>query len=496
MNLPAEFEEKMKRLLGGEYGEFLKSYDSDRAMGLRVNRIKLGRGEEKRLPFTLRPVPWTEDGYYYDSAERPGRHPYHEAGVYYIQEPSAMAVAAVLEPEPGERVLDLCAAPGGKTSHAASLMAGKGFLLSNEIHPARAKILSQNVERMGLSDCVVTNESSDALARRFPGFFDKIIVDAPCSGEGMFRKDEEAAGQWSPGHVTLCAARQAEILENASAMLRPGGRMVYSTCTFSPEENEGTIARFLERHPDFRLVRVKMYPGFAPGRPEWTSGGGADGETEKTVRLWPHRLEGEGHFLALLEKAGGDTDAEGECGEAAESKAVKPAKGLNPQKGAKTPPYVKDRRLLKDFFQFCDQTLTPETAEWFAGQSTYVLFGGQLYLVPPEMPDFSGLKVLRAGLHLGEFKKNRFEPSHALALWLTPGQVNAYYETGDLREAESYLGGGVFSENACAGRVCGGAPAKGWALFVYGGFPLGWVKGAAGTLKNHYPKGLRWMNVH
>ena len=145
---------------------------------------------------------------------------------------------------------------------------------------------------MGLSDCVVTNESSDALARRFPGFFDKIIVDAPCSGEGMFRKDEEAAGQWSPGHVTLCAARQAEILENASAMLRPGGRMVYSTCTFSPEENEGTIARFLERHPDFRLVRVKMYPGFAPGRPKWTSGGGADGETEKTVRLWPHRLEG------------------------------------------------------------------------------------------------------------------------------------------------------------------------------------------------------------
>ena len=496
MNLPAEFEEKMKRLLGGEYGEFLKSYESDRAMGLRINRIKLGRGEEKRLPFTLRPVPWTEDGYYYDSAERPGRHPYHEAGVYYIQEPSAMAVAAVLEPEPGERVLDLCAAPGGKTSHAASLMAGKGFLLSNEIHPARAKILSQNVERMGLSDCVVTNESSDALARRFPGFFDKIIVDAPCSGEGMFRKDEEAAGQWSPGHVTLCAARQAEILENASAMLRPGGRIVYSTCTFSPEENEGTIARFLESHPDFRLVRVKMYPGFAPGRPEWISGGGADGELEKTVRLWPHRLEGEGHFLALLEKAGEDTDAEGECGEAAESKVVKPAKGLKPQKGAKTPPYVKDRRLLKDFFQFCDQTLTPETAEWFAGQSTYVLFGGQLYLVPPEMPDFSGLKVLRAGLHLGEFKKNRFEPSHALALWLTPGQVNVYYETGDLREAESYLGGGVFSENACAGRVCGGVPAKGWALFVYGGFPLGWVKGAAGTLKNHYPKGLRWMNVH
>lgn len=450
MNLPAEFEEKMKRLLGGEYGEFLKSYDSDRAMGLRVNRIKLGRGEEKRLPFTLRPVPWTEDGYYYDSAERPGRHPYHEAGVYYIQEPSAMAVAAVLEPEPGERVLDLCAAPGGKTSHAASLMAGKGFLLSNEIHPARAKILSQNVERMGLSDCVVTNESSDALARRFPGFFDKIIVDAPCSGEGMFRKEPQAVAQHSPALVARCAALGAEILENAATVLAPGGLLVYSTCTFAPEEDEGQIGHFLALHPEFELLDCGVSFG-APG--EENRCGEHPFPAGLTRRIWPAQ-GGEGHFMAKLRKS---PDAP-----AAVSKRTKPARPPKP----------------------CAEWLA-FAAEYFPalkGQSAQA--AGERLFLPPQGWQGEGLKlsIARCGVTLGRAQKGRFEPDHHLFMAFGPECENREELTlGDPR-TEAWLRGEEIEAVTAK---------NGWCAVLVDGLPLGGGKVSGGRVKNHYPKALR-----
>ena len=237
MELPQVFRKKMKNLLGEEYEAFLESYDREREQGLRLNLLKTDRERfREETEFSLKPIPWAEEGYYYGAKDRPGRHPYHEAGVYYIQEPSAMAVVSLLDPKPGDRVLDLCAAPGGKTSHIASRLQGKGFLLSNEIHPARARILSQNAERMGIANGAVFNEDSARLSAAFPEYFDKIVVDAPCSGEGMFRKDEGARAEWSSDKVRLCAQRQAEILENASAMLKPGGTMAYSTCTLSPEE--------------------------------------------------------------------------------------------------------------------------------------------------------------------------------------------------------------------------------------------------------------------
>ena len=313
--LPDAFVMRMRQLLGSECDAFFASYEKERALGLRVNTMKVSAevfARENQETFSLRPVSWCREGFYYEQESRPGRHPYHEAGVYYIQEPSAMAVVSLLDPKPGERVLDLCAAPGGKTTHIASRLNGKGLLVSNEIHPARAKILSQNVERMGIGNAIVTNEDSGSLAEFFPEFFDCMVVDAPCSGEGMFRKDEQARNEWSEANVRLCAERQQEILDNAAKMLKPGGRMVYSTCTFAPEEDEDGIAAFLERHPEFSVVcleKDEVPEGLSSGHPEWSRG--HNPELQNTFRIWPHKSEGEGHYLALLRKNGTWTAEDG-----------------------------------------------------------------------------------------------------------------------------------------------------------------------------------------
>ena len=327
--LPEAFKEKMKNLLGTEYEAFLESYEKERVQGLRLNP---GKTDEKeflaKVPFHLTKIPWAREVYYYDSSDRPGKHPYHEAGLYYIQEPSAMAVVELLDPKPGDCVLDLCAAPGGKTTQIAGRLMGEGFLLSNEIHPARAKILSQNVERMGIRNAVVANETPERLAERFPEFFDGMVVDAPCSGEGMFRKDEEACRQWSPDHVVMCAARQRQILDSAARMLKAGGRMVYSTCTFSPEEDEQTIEMFLSEHPEFEIEDMGVREGLSPGKPEW---GISAAETLRgTYRIWPHLSEGEGHYLAVLRKTGED------CG----------------TWKRKAPAYLKDKAVHKEYEGF------------------------------------------------------------------------------------------------------------------------------------------------
>ena len=311
--LPEAFVEKMEKLLGSDAEAFFKSYDAERKFGLRVNPLKQKSGEmpEEGEPLGdylkgLAKVPWAEEGFYYEADMRPGRHPFHEAGAYYIQEPSAMSVAEALSPKPGEQILDLCAAPGGKSTHLAGKMGGHGLLVCNEIHPARAKILSQNIERLGVENAVVTNMDPFRLAPEFPEFFDGIVVDAPCSGEGMFRKDENARNEWSPDHVKQCAGLQDGILDCAAAMLKDGGRIAYSTCTFSPEENEQSIARFLERHPEFSVVQPELVKYFSGGHPEWADG---DEELKKTVRIWPHLADGEGHFLALLVKGERSWDA-------------------------------------------------------------------------------------------------------------------------------------------------------------------------------------------
>lgn len=323
--LPEGFRTRMREFLGGEVDAFENSFHREPRRALRVNTRRVSAREfyeQNRQCFGLSPVPWAGAGFYYrtEGECRPGKHPYHEAGLYYIQEPSAMAAAALSGAEPGERILDLCAAPGGKTTQLADRMEGRGLLVANEIHPQRARILSQNVERMGVANAVVTNESPERLEQRFPAFFDRIVVDAPCSGEGMFLREEQARSGWTTDNIRLCARRQDAVLDSAAAMLCDGGVLVYSTCTFAPEENEGTVARFLLRHPDFHTARIPealRFAGFDSGRPEFLKASVYDRELApegmtpaieeelcRAIRLWPHRLEGEGHFVCLLQREG------------------------------------------------------------------------------------------------------------------------------------------------------------------------------------------------
>ena len=469
IRLPEAFEHKMQQLLGEEYELFHKSYEEKRVYGLRYNPLKWTEEEFlQEVPFTMQKIPWAAEGYYYDEAQRPGQHPLHEAGGYYIQEPSAMAVADILKVSPGDRVLDLCAAPGGKSTQLAGHMRGQGLLVSNEIHPARAKILSQNIERMGIRNCVVTNETPERLAAFFPEYFTHILVDAPCSGEGMFRKEEAALTEWSEENVRHCAQRQRDILEQAALMLQRGGTLVYSTCTFAPEENEHSIARFLKEHPDFYIEAIDSRPGFAKGRPEW-AGEESNSALAGTVRLWPHvtvaqGVPGEGHFVARLRREGAPDD-----------RAVSD-RGKTAAKSRKTMGMtgVLSKGRLADWDRFAVENLKIKP------QGVPCLFGSNLYLVPENMIDMKGMKVLRPGLCLGENKKGRFEPSHGLALALHPGEAALCYELSD-QEAKEYLRGAALPSPF----------GKGWVLMAYRGCSLGFAKSANGMLKNHYPKGLR-----
>ena len=427
--LPEAFLQRMEAQLGSEYPAFLESLERPRAVALRFNPLK---GERPVLSFVGAPVPWEPEGFYYDPETRPGLHVYHEAGVYYLQEASAMAPVALLDPKPGERVCDLCAAPGGKTTQIAGRMLGQGFLVCNEINPKRAKILSRNIERMGVANALVTNEHPETLASRFPGFFDRVLVDAPCSGEGMFRKEEAAVTDWSQETVQMCARRQREILDSAARLVRPGGRLVYSTCTFAPEEDEETVAAFLETHPEFTPEPVEA-PWFVPGE-------------NASYRMWPHKLLGEGHFAAVLRKTQGESGEVPAC------------------PGEKCP------KAWESFAKELDITLPEGKA---------VSFGQSLYWAPMELPELNRLKVLRPGLELGTERKGRFEPAHALALWLKTCAVTESFPP-ESPEMKAYLHGDVVPSGK-----------KGWCLVQAGGYAIGWGKGDGSVLKNHYPKGLR-----
>ena len=371
-----------------------------------------------------------------------------------------MAVAELLDPQPGERVLDLAAAPGGKATHIASLMRDQGLLIANEMHPKRAWDLAENLERWGARTAAITNEPPERLAERFAGYFDRVLLDAPCSGEGMFRKSEAARREWSPALVTGCALRQSAILEHAARLVRHGGRLVYSTCTFAPEEDEAVIARFLDGNDAFDLIEPAPRPGFSPGRPAWIAerqGSDVACDVSTTIRLWPHTGPGGGHFVAVLQRR----------------PTIEPVAQPRPW-----PPVRLPRPVEQAYRAFCAAHLAGvPVAERLA------LVGSYLYALPPELPDLSGLRFLHPGWWLGTLKKDRFEPSHALALGLALGDalrsVRLNAASPDLR---AYLQGSGFRNPGD----------DGWLLVAVESHPLGWGKRVNGTVKSHYPKGLRW----
>ncbi len=452
MNLPEKYAQRMQGLLGEDYDKYLKSLDEKRYCGLRANTLKISPDTIKKLVnWELEPVKWCDCGFYYNEEIRPAKHPFYNAGLYYIQEPSAMSTGAMIDIQPGDRVLDLCAAPGGKSTQAAAKLKGEGVIVSNDISASRCKALLKNIEVCGVKNAVITNETPQKLAERFEGYFNKIIVDAPCSGEGMFRKDDGAVRSWEEHKSEMCCELQRDILKNAAKMLTNGGVIAYSTCTFAPEEDEGMIWEFLTQNPDFELLEVDRSKGFDRGRPEWTEGGSE--ELKKCGRLWPYKIKGEGHFLCLMRKKG---------------EPIRPAAEDRPNPSAKE---------LTDFYGFCKSCLNTEI------NSPFIIHGTSLMAVPNGLPDLRGIRIMRSGLYLGELKKNRFEPSQAFAMTLKKDEVKLTVDFSLEDEGlKKYLRGDSFQVDC----------ADGWALVCVCGYPLGWGKVQKGRLKNKYLPS--WMN--
>jgi NOL1/NOP2/sun family putative RNA methylase len=462
-SFPKAYLERMQALLGDEFQEFLDIHAAPVSTGLRVNTLKVNPSEFQRLsPFNLTPVQWCPTGFYVEGEAQPGKHPYHSAGLYYLQEPSAMLAAEALSPKPGERVLDLAAAPGGKSTHLAAMMQNQGLLVVNEIHPRRVWELAENIERWGATNVVITNETPERLAEHFGSYFDRVLLDAPCSGEGMFRKGDNARQDWNPALVRSCAIRQSRILDQAARLVRSGGALLYATCTFSPEENEGVIADFLSRQLGFGLENITHYPGFAPGRPDWLQSlpaGGKPASLNQAIRLWPHKVGGEGHFIALMRRMGSGQEAQ-----------------LREWDDLKIP-----REVKQVWDEFNHTQLLPH--DFF---EPLLVRGSYLYKRPLELPELRSLRVVHPGLWLGTAKKKRFQPAHSLALAMHASQVAhpICFSAGDERLL-AYLKGESFPSEG----------EDGWVLVCIDRFPLGWGKRVKGTLKNYYPHGLRWQSV-
>lgn len=462
--LPEAFLLKMQELLGEEFGQYLESFKEEWKPGLRVNTLKLSPGELAELvPWNLEPVPWADNGFYYDGTLdgevlRPSKHPAYYAGLYYLQEPSAMTPAAMLPVVPGDRVLDLCAAPGGKSTELASKLKGRGMLVSNDISYSRARALLKNLELAGAANICVTSEAPEKLAGVWPEFFDKILVDAPCSGEGMFRRDEDMVKDWNEKGPEYYVPIQRRILSQAAAMLKPGGYMLYSTCTFSVEEDEGNVSYVLEKFPQMELCCLDLDK--VPGA---CGGFGLSG----CMRLFPHRLKGEGHFLALMRKKGGDDGG----------KEILPP--MDPGTAGKRVRAVEKEKELDAF-------LRQSGAEW--DYERIVIHQDNAYYLPEGLAWNLPLRFLRTGLFLGELKKGRFEPSQALAMSMKAGQFpnTVSFPGGDSRVLR-YLKGETISLEGDEG------PVKGWCLAAMEGFPLGWAKGTGMSLKNKYYPGWRWQ---
>lgn len=456
MELPVLFQEQMHSLLGEEFEEYLASYSQKRLYGLRVNTSKISVEEFLKIsPFHLEPIPWISNGFYYDgTVEKPAKHPYYFAGLYYLQEPSAMTPANILPIRPGDCVLDLCAAPGGKSTELAAKLKGTGVLVSNDISNSRAKALLKNLELFGISNAVIVSENPHKLAEKFPAYFDKILIDAPCSGEGMFRKDSSVMRNWSENSHATFAKLQREIVLEALKMLKPGGMLVYSTCTFHPEENEQTVQFMLNHCPQLHLLDIPSYSGFAKGRPELAGG---NPELEKCVRIFPHRMYGEGHFVALMQKGGQESETV--------RRYTKQNHWKNPELDA-----------------FCEKISMPVDRKRIEIRTDKAL------LLPDVDMDLKGLRILRNGLLLGECKKNRFEPSQALAMALSKSDyVDCIDFTVQDDRVIRYLKGETIEESQQAGEK------KGWVLICVDGYPLGFAKANHGILKNKYLAGWRWQ---
>ncbi|MBQ9444813.1 MAG: RsmB/NOP family class I SAM-dependent RNA methyltransferase [Lachnospiraceae bacterium] len=489
-NLPEDFISRMKEDLKERADLFLRSYSDAPKKGLRINKLKTDDKLEEAIAKGLEHIPWEEHGYYYnistdtdaDTYDGPafGRSPLHAAGAYYIQEPSAMAPVRYLDIKPGMAVLDLCASPGGKSTQAASYLAGSGLIVCNEIVPQRASVLSSNIERMGIRNAVVTCHSPQELKDRFPAAFDRILVDAPCSGEGMFRKEPASTEEWSKDIVDMCAARQKDILDATSVMLKPGGRLVYSTCTFSEKEDEEQAEAFLSDHVDYTGVRIEILKGMRYGRSQ-------DNKTcdmEYCFRIWPEDGYGEGHFAAVFQRDGEES-------------------GFGYRGASERPLSSKEAQKLAPYRDFIDSTFVPgDWKESLLDKSRLFMFGQRLCLMPEDsmIPLLSGLRTLRAGLELGEFRKDRFIPSHALALAVRAEDMmrTAELMTDDagavvsLTDGSDHAGKYLNGQTLDAGIIKGpGLATPGWTLVTVSGISLGWARSSGGILKNHYPKGLR-----
>ena len=460
MILPAELTTRLEGQLGARgLAEFEACLDGESKPGLRLNTLK-GQVPEltELLPFRLEPVPWAPAGFVFPIEERPGKLPFYQAGLYYLQEPSAMAPAAVLDVKPGERVLDLCAAPGGKTTQLASAMAGKGLLVANDNNQKRMKALIWNLEHWGATNAVAVNEEPERLSAAFPGYFDRILVDAPCSGEGMLRKDPKALAGWRKHNGRVCRETQDRLLDQAAAMLAPGGKMVYSTCTFNPLENEEAVAAFLERQPAFRLLPLPLYDGWR-----------ADPLLKGCRQLWPHLADGEGQFLALMEKAG-SSPAAGESGEGAAKTRRDRAGSIPKPGGGETPGEI------EPFFSFMEENFN------YPLKGPFAIFNGHVYRTPADLPDMSGLRVARPGWYLGLIRNGRFYPSQPLAMGMDAKQMKRRL---DLEP------GGEDVERYLRGETLMTAGEKGWTLVTLAGFPLGFGKQTGDYIKNEYASGWR-----
>lgn len=457
MKLPLRFEEKMRELLNGEFPDYIACYDEPRYYGLRVNTGKISVEEFKRIcPFKIRPVPWISNGFYYDGDTTfPSRHPYYFAGLYYLQEPSAMTPASRLPVRPGERVLDLCAAPGGKATELGARLLRDGVLVANDLSSSRAKGLLKNIEVFGIGNVLVLSEEPGKLKQYFPEYFDKILIDAPCSGEGMFRKDRKMLKAWEEHGPEFFSPIQRNIILQAAELLRPGGMLLYSTCTFDARENEQVAEHLLRSFPEFSVVPVEGYEGFSEGRAELTESG--EESVRDTVRIFPHKMHGEGHYVALFKKGGFR----------AEDKRTGSGAGR--------------RKLPDELSEFLEDVSVSFDA------SRIDIRGERVFYMPEGLPDVRGIRFLRTGLLMGELKKRRFEPSQALAMFL---KKDEYKKVIDLKSGDErilkYLKGETIDTEDISGKKD-----KGWYLVCVDSYPLGWGKLSGGVLKNKYLPGWR-----
>ena len=471
-DLPQSFLDSMKEILGEDYEAFLAGFDGQRQYGLRVNTLKMNLEEFERIaPFHLKKVPWISNGYFYEAEDAPAKHPFYSAGLYYLQEPSAMTPASRLKVQPGERVLDLCAAPGGKATELGAALQGEGLLVANDINTARARALLRNLELFGISNSFVTNEPPHVLAERFPEFFHKIMVDAPCSGEGMFRKNPAVVDSWQEKGPEYFSKLQREIIVQAADMLLPGGMMFYSTCTFSPLENEKTITHLLKERPDMEVVPMEDYENFAEGLTSYR-GEVFDESCKLCRRIWPHKMSGEGHFMALLHKKSG-TQQQVQQTVSQSSIWWEKCKGLNKEQKA----------AAEDFFSHVNIAYDGKRID---------VRGDNLYYLPAPKYDGRGLHFLRNGLFMGEFKKKRFEPSQPFALALHAQDFDQVLDfPADDERLSRYLRGETLDVSDL---IAGEKKRKGWQLVMVAGHPLGFGKLVNNNLKNKYPAGWRKNN--